>query len=113
MRMEYPFWMRLSIKWSLVKPHGIREGDFEQIVVTGSDRFQNLCQRGHFGGGQFRQAGQVGTMGTQENLEGPDCPKRNPRREMIIGGEDALFAFMLLGEDIGKQGPPVSVEIGG
>src|SRR5215207_6954956 len=102
MGVERPLRMSHPVERSLVEAHGIRKGNFEQVVVSSCNPLQDLRQRGHLGGCHFSQAGQPGTMRAHEDLERPDRPKWDQGSEMIIGSYDALIVLVFFG-DVASQ----------
>ena len=111
MRMEKPLGMRLTIEGCLVESHRVGKGNLEQIVVTRGDDLQDFGKGRRFSGGQLGEAGQPGTMRAEQNLKRPDRPKWDERGEMVVGGQDALFALVLLSDVIRKQGALVLLEV--
>src|ERR1700722_9085939 len=99
MRVEMTFRMidfRMigAIGRRLMKAHGVREGNSEHAVVSGSHAMQNIAQRWDFFGRELIHAAKVSAAANQ-NFKRPNRPERHEREEIIvfINNSDKLPPF--------------------
>lgn len=93
MRVEVPLGMFVIVHWSLVKAHGIREGNAENLIVGGCDQFENLAERSNMVSSELQQVPKM-PVAADQYFEGPDSPERHERHETIILANQACFLLI-------------------
>src|SRR3954451_19328788 len=109
--MKMPFGMFVPIRGRLVKAHRIREWNSEHLVVGGSDAMQHVAQSACVGRRELVHAADVASA-TDQNLKGPDSPKRHQGDEPVIFEEQAFMLALFHRNVVAKKASFVCLEVG-
>jgi hypothetical protein len=82
------------VRGTLVETHGIRKGNFKQIVIAGRDLFENPSQQTAFGWSELIHGRHV-TFTEYQGFEGPHSPVGNNYGKCLILTDKAVRPFRL------------------
>src|ERR1700736_5367711 len=109
--MEMALRVELSIRWTLMKSHGVGEAGGKQAVVGGGELLEDVRQATLLGGLEFQEAAEV-SAGEHQGLEGPDCPEGHQGDKFFVLANDALVLLELDFQGVTEQAGVMQAAIG-
>src|SRR3979490_1009875 len=97
-----PFVMGLTICRALVKTHGVRKRDLEQMIIARGQTLQSVRQRIFLIVRKFCERAKVPSRDYQ-GFERPDCPERYQHGEVLVFEDDSFAALSFQRQVVAKQ----------
>src|SRR5579859_71619 len=92
--MEVALRVEVSIRWTLVKAHGVREAGRKQAIVEGGELLEDVRQAALLGRFEVQEAAEV-SAGQDQGFEGPHCPEGHQDGKFLVLANDALLLLQL------------------
>src|SRR5713226_9354372 len=102
MAMEMALRVEVSIRWTLMKAHGVGEAGGEQAVVEGGELLEDVREAALLGGLEFQQAAEVSAR-EHQGLKGPHGPEGHQDDKFLVLANDALLLLQLHFQGVTEQ----------
>src|SRR5882757_3170500 len=102
MAMEMALRVEVSIRWTLMKAHGVGEAGGKQAVVEGGELLEDVREATLLRGLEFEQAAEV-SAGENQGLERPHGPEGHQNDKFLVLANDALLLLQLDFQGVTEQ----------